>query len=274
LELLDGNHKKVEELDRLFTHKIGGAETFAVTGQVYPRMFDTQIANALALVGQAGHKMANDIRILSKDKEMDEPSESGQVGSSAMAYKRNPMRCERATGLSRYLIGLPSVVAQTAAEQFLERTLDDSAIRRITNPEGFLTCDAVLLILTNVARGLHVYPNTIAKNLADELPFMATEAILMDAVQQGGDRQDLHERIRQHSLEAGKQVKELALPNDLVARLKTDPAFNNVNIDTMLNPQRHIGRAPEQVMDFIEQVVAPLRLKYADVLNLEADLKV
>lgn len=274
LELFDGDHAKVDELERLFIAKIGGGDVFPVTGQVYPRIVDTQIVSALSLVAQAAHKMCNDIRVLSLLKEMDEPAEAGQVGSTAMAYKRNPARSERSTGLARPLEHLPGVAAQVASEQFFERTLDDSSTRRIVLPEAFLCCDSDLVILTNVIRGLTIYPKVIERHLREELPFMATEAILMAGVKEGGDRQVLHEAIRSHSREAGKRVKELGLDNDLGERLKGDPLFAQVAIDLHLDPARYIGRAPQQTEAFLRTYVTPVRERYRDVLGMTAEVKV
>lgn len=274
LQLLDGDHAKVEQLEQLFVQKIGGSEVFPITGQVYPRMADTQIVSALALVAQASHKTCNDIRFLAFLKEIEEPPEDDRINSSAMPYKNNPARSERSTGLSRNLEHKPSPVAATASEQFLERTLDDSSIRRMTLPESFLLCDGILLALTNVVRGMVLYPKMIEKHLREELPFMATESILMAGVKAGGDRQQLHEAIRVHSKEAGKQVKELGLQNDLVDRLKQDPLFSAVNIDAALDPSKHIGRAPQQVEAFLRDDIAPMREKYKDVLGMKAELKV
>ncbi|MBI5155850.1 adenylosuccinate lyase, partial [Candidatus Peregrinibacteria bacterium] len=274
LTLFNGDTAKVDDLERRFVQKIGGSGHFPITGQVYPRIVDTQITGSLGLVAQAAHKMCNDVRFLAFRKEMDEPDEDGKVGSTAMAYKKNPTFSERATGLSRYLASLPGIAAQTASAQFLERTLDDSSNRRIVLPEAALTCDSILLILTYVARGMKLYPAMIRKHLRDELPFMATDAILMDGVMKGGDRQKLHEAIRAHSKEAGRRVKELALDNDLVDRLKGDPLFEKVDIDAVLDPALHIGRAPEQVVAFIDACVKPIRAKYAATLGMNAEMKV
>ncbi len=274
LKLFDGDPVKVRELEKLFVQKMGGSDVFPVTGQVYPRMLDTQIVSALALVAQAAHKMCNDIRMLAHDKEMEEPAGLKQVGSTAMAYKVNPMRAERTTGISRVLEHSPGIAAQVASEQFFERTLDDSATRRIILPEAFLACDSDLLILTNITRGLKLYPKVIERRLREELPLMATETILMAAVKAGGDRQQLHEAIREHSREAAKQVKELALPNDLTERLKQDPLFATVDIDATLDPTKHIGLAPEQVTAFIRDHIEPIRKQYRQFLGMKAELKV
>src|SRR5436190_5928604 len=208
LALFDGDHRKCDELDRLVTQKFGFDESFKVTGQTYPRKVDAQIINALAGIAASVHRMCNDIRLLAGLKQIEEPFEAEQVGSSAMAYKRNPMRCERATGLARFVISLASSPLQTAAEQWFERTLDDSSNKRLAIPETFLATDGCLQIVVNVARGLVVYPKTIEAQVSTELPFMASEAVLMAAVRHGGDRQELHERIRRHSLDAAAQVKQ------------------------------------------------------------------
>lgn len=274
LALFDGDHAKVRALEARVAGKMGFRRSIPVTGQTYPRKIDSLVVNALAGIAQSAHKMCNDIRLLSAVKEMDEPAEAEQVGSSAMAYKRNPMRCERATGLARYLIALSAPVMQTAAEQWLERTLDDSSNRRMTLPEAFLAADGILLILQNIAGGLTVYPETVRRRLAEELPFMATEEILMAGVRAGGDRQHLHELIRRHSWAAAEQVKQHGRPNDLVARLKADPAFAAVDIDGALDPGRHVGRSAEQVDEFLAEVVTPIRTRYAERLGMTADLKV
>jgi adenylosuccinate lyase len=274
LTLFDGDHAKVDQLDRLVTQRFGFVESFAVTGQTYPRKIDALAGNTLAALASGIHKFCNDIRLLAGMKQIEEPFEAEQVGSSAMAYKRNPMRCERATGLSRFVISLANSPLQTAAEQWFERTLDDSSNKRLSLPEAFLATDGALLIVLNVARGLVVYPKTIAAAVAAELPFMATEEILMAAVRHGGDRQELHEQIRRHSLAAAEQVKQHGKPNDLIQRLQTDPAFAKVNLAEVLRPESYIGRAPQQVEQFIQQVVEPIRRKYGRELEQTAELKV
>jgi adenylosuccinate lyase len=245
-----------------------------VTGQTYSRKVDASIAQALAGIGASVHKFCNDVRLLSNLKELEEPFAVSQVGSSAMAYKRNPMRCERATGLARFLMDVSVSPLHTAAEQWLERTLDDSSNKRLAIPEAFLTADAILAIALNVSRGLVVYPATIAAHIAAELPFMATENILMAAVKAGGDRQDLHERIRIHSQQAAHRVKAEGKDNDLLDRLKTDPAFASVDIDRLLDPATFIGRAPRQVDEFLETQVAPVRRRYADQLGRPCELEI
>src|SRR5438270_3850385 len=228
LALFDGDHSKCDELDRRVTARFGFAESFAVTGQTYPRKVDAQVVSALAGVAASVHRFANDVRLLAGMKQIEEPFEAEQVGSSAMAYKRNPMRCERATGLARFVISLSTSPLQTAAEHGFERTLDDSSNKRLSIPEPFLAIDGTLQILVNVSRGLVVYPKTIEAAVMAELPFMATEEILMAGVSAGGDRQKLHEVIRRHSMDASKEVKEHGKSNDLLSRLAADPAFAKV----------------------------------------------
>jgi len=274
LELFDGNHKKVVQLDKMVTAAFGFKQTSPVTGQTYQRKVDTQVVNSLALIAQSAHKLCNDIRLSANLKELEEPFEKSQVGSSAMAYKRNPMRCERVTALSRFVLSLASSPAMTASEQWFERTLDDSANRRIVIPEAFLAVDGILEILINVLDGLVVYPKVIASHVSAELPFMATENILMAAVKAGGDRQNLHEKIRQHSVAAAAQVKQQGKPNDLIDRLKADPAFAKINFASVLNPKAYTGRAPEQVNEFIADVVTPIRRKYRKELNRKVELNV
>jgi adenylosuccinate lyase len=267
LELFKGDHAKVVELDRRVAAKMGFDEIYPVTGQTYSRKVDAHVLATLSGVGQSAHKAASDLRILQSRKELEEPFEKNQIGSSAMAYKRNPMRAERMCGLARFAMSLAASADQTAAVQWLERTLDDSANRRLTIPQALLAIDAVLIIYRNVVDGLVVYPQVIAKNLLEELPFMATEQILMRGVEAGGDRQELHEQIRIHSQAAGREVKEFGRANDLMARLAKDAAFAKVDLTGALDPQQFIGRAPEQVDDFIAQVVAPIREKYGEVLG-------
>ena len=274
LELFDGDHQKVRRLEQMVCQRIGFAESYAVTGQTYPRKIDSQVLGALSGVAQSAHKMATDLRLLAHRKEMEEPFEKDQIGSSAMAYKRNPMRSERICSLARFVISLESSPAATAATQWMERTLDDSANRRLVLPQAFLAVDSVLLLLQNVAHGLVVYPKVIAKNLEAELPFMATENILMAAVAAGGDRQDLHERIRRHSQAAAAVVKQEGGRNDLMDRLADDEAFAGVDLRAALEPSRFVGRAPEQVDEFIAEVVNPIRAKYPEALGLEGQVNV
>ena len=274
LSLFDGDGAKVERLDRIVTERFGFAASYEVTGQTYPRKVDAQVVNALAGTAASVHKFCNDIRLLAGTKQIEEPFEQEQVGSSAMAYKRNPMRCERATGLARFVMSLAANPLQTAAEQWFERTLDDSSNKRLSIPEAFLAIDGCLQIVVNVARGLVVYPKTIEALVRAELPFMATEEILMAAVKAGGDRQQLHERIRQHSQAAAEQVKVHGRPNDLLQRLGADAAFGSTDLAAILDPVRFIGRAPDQVTEFVGRVVEPVRERYAASLSSEVELKV
>ncbi len=259
LNLFDGDHKKVRALDKRVAEKMGFDEVFPVTGQTYTRKVDAQIASVLSGLAQSLHKFANDIRLLQHLKEIEEPFEKGQVGSSAMAYKRNPMRSERLTALCRFIISNGLSPAMTAAEQWFERTLDDSANKRLSVPQSFLAADAALIIAANVCDGLAIYPNVIAKHIREELPFMATENIIMEAVKRGGDRQALHERIRVHSMEAGKKVKVDGGENDLLKRIAEDPIFGMTESDlaASLDVARFIGRAPEQVREFMAEYVDP-----------------
>src|SRR5215218_4246704 len=271
LSLFNGDHAKVEELDRVVTQRFGFAESFSVTGQTYPRKVDAQVVGDLAGIAASVHKFCNDIRLLAGMKQVEEPFEEEQVGSSAMAYKRNPMRCERATGLARFVISLSTSPLQTAAEQWFERTLDDSSNKRLAIPEPFLAIDGAIQIVINVARGLVVYPRTIEAAVLAELPFMATEEILMAGVSAGGDRQDLHERIRKHSLAAAEQVKQHGRGNDLLDRLRDDRAFGQVqDWGGVMDPSRFVGRAPQQVEQFVGQVVEPIRRRYAGQLGQSA----
>jgi len=265
LKLFDGDHDKVCRLERLVAEKTGFAKTYAVTGQTYSRKVDTQVLDTLAGVAASAHKAATDLRILAHRKEIEEPFEEDQIGSSAMAYKRNPMRCERMCGLARFAISLAANGAATHANQWLERSLDDSANRRLVLPQAFLAIDAILMLYQNVTAGLVVYPQVIARNLREELPFMATENILMAAVAAGGDRQELHERIRQHSQAAAAVVKQQGGENDLLARLKADKAFAAVDLDAAVDPQALVGRSAEQVDEFLAEIVAPIRGRYENV---------
>jgi adenylosuccinate lyase len=274
LTLFDGDHGKCDQLDRMVTERFGFRESYNVTGQTYPRKVDGQIVSSLASMAASVHKFANDIRLLAGMKQIEEPFEEEQVGSSAMAYKRNPMRCERATGLARFVISLASSPLQTAAEQWFERTLDDSSNKRLSIPESFLAIDGALLLVINVARGLVVYPNTIAAAVMAELPFMATEEILMAGVRAGGDRQQLHELIRRHSQAAAEQVKSHGRPNDLIHRLQQDPAFGKLNINQLLDPAHFIGRAPQQTEHFIISVIEPIRQHYRAQLGQNITLNV
>jgi adenylosuccinate lyase len=271
MTLFNGDHAKIEELDRRVSAKMGFGSAYAVTGQTYSRKVDAQVLDVLSGIGQSAHKAGTDIRILQSRKEIEEPFEKQQIGSSAMAYKRNPMRSERMCSLARFAMSLPANLAQTVATQWLERTLDDSANRRLVLPQAFLAIDAVLILYRNVVDGMVVYPKVIAKNLGEELPFMATEEILMAGVQSGGDRQELHERIRVHSQAAAQQVKEHGRANDLLDRLKTDAAFASVDLGNALDARRFVGRAPEQVDGFIANVVEPIRRQYRDLGNQQSE---
>lgn len=257
LELFNGNSKKVNELDKLFCEKIG-IEKMPVTGQTYSRILDSMILNCLSLMAQALCKMAEDIRILASFKEIEEPFSKDQIGSSAMPYKRNPMKCERICSLARYIISLPFNTAQTASNQWMERTLDDSANRRMCLSEAFLTMDALINLSYTVISGLVINEKIIEKRINEELPFMATENIMMAAVKEGGNRQELHEAIRKHSIKAGKRVKQKGLNNDLLKRIRNDPLFEKVKDkltdDELLDPKKYIGRCPEQVDAYIIEI--------------------
>ncbi|HOW69982.1 MAG TPA: adenylosuccinate lyase [Phycisphaerae bacterium] len=288
LALFEGDVRKVDRLERRVMARLGFTKAEPVTGQTYSRKVDADVAAVLAGISVSAHKMANDLRLMAGMKEMEEPFEAQQVGSSAMAYKRNPMRCERMTGLARFVISILSSPFQTAAEQWFERTLDDSSNKRIVFAESFLATDAILRIVTDVARGMVVYPQVIASRVAAELPFMATEDILMAATTTGksgkggkrgkiaraGDRQALHERIRQHSQAAAREVKMRGRANDLMARLKADPAFAAVDLDGALDPKRFVGLAPRQVDVFLREVVRPALARHRKVLGREALLGV
>lgn len=260
LELFENDHEKVKCLDKMVTEKMGFVKNLPVSGQTYTRKIDANAAAVLSGIAQTLHKIANDIRLLQNLKEIEEPFGKKQIGSSAMAYKRNPMRSERLTALSRYIISLSTSPAMTASEQWFERTLDDSANKRLSIPEAFLAADASLIIALNIADGLVVYPKVIEKRINEELPFMATENIIMDAVKKGGDRQDLHEKIRVYSMEAGREVKEFGRPNDLLERILNDKSFNlsKEDMDQILDIKKFIGRAPEQTVEFIESYVNPI----------------
>ncbi|MEE9370600.1 MAG: lyase family protein, partial [Sedimentisphaerales bacterium] len=274
LALFNGKHNKVKQLDKMVAVAFGFKKTCAVTGQTYQRKIDTLVVNTLALIAQSAHKLCNDLRLLANLKEIEEPFGKSQVGSSAMAYKRNPMRAERVTALSRLVLSLATSPQMTASQQWLERTLDDSANRRVVIPEAFLAVDGILEILINVLDGLVVYPKVMEARLAAELPFMATENILMAAVKVGGNRQKLHEKIRQHSHSAAEQVKKFGKHNDLIDRLKADNAFSKVDFKTVLDPKSYIGRAPQQVDEFIRGVVTPIRRRYRKELSRKVELNV
>jgi adenylosuccinate lyase len=275
LTLLGGRHEKVDQLEHLVTEKMGFAASYPVTGQTYSRKIDSQVLAALSGVGQSCHKAGSDLRLLQNRKEIEEPFGEKQIGSSAMAYKRNPMRAERMCALARFAMSLAANADQTMATQWMERTLDDSANRRLSLPQSFLATDACLLIYANVTDGLVVYPQVIKKHLMEELPFMATEEILMAAVQAGGDRQELHELIRRHSIAAAAEVKEHGRPNDLIRRLQADAAFADVDLSEALDPHRYIGRAPQQVDAFVTEIVNPIRARNGGDLSGDSeDLRV
>jgi adenylosuccinate lyase len=266
LRLFDGDHAKVEALDIGVARRFGFDRTYAVTGQTYPRKVDHQVVMALGSFGATAHKIATDIRLLANLKEVEEPFGKKQIGSSAMAYKRNPMRSERVCALARHLMTLPANTAHTAAVQWMERTLDDSANRRVTLAEAFLAADGMLETLVNVTAGLVVYPAIIARRVASELPFMATENLIMAMVRRGADRQDVHEAIRVHSLAAAAEVKQRGRDNDLLDRVRADPFFAPIHddLDALLDPATFVGRAPEQVHAFLEHEVRPALKPWAD----------
>jgi adenylosuccinate lyase len=275
LSLFKGDHGKVEELDRMVTARMGFDEYHPVTGQTYSRKVDSQVMAVLNGIAQTCHKAGTDVRILQHRKEVEEPFGKEQIGSSAMAYKRNPMRSERMCALSRFAMSLQSGIDNTMATQWMERTLDDSAIRRLSMPQAFLAIDACLILYRNISDGMVVYPKVIERNLNSELPFMATEEILMAGVQAGGDRQELHEVIRVHSQKAADQVKTQGGANDLIERLKDEHAFAAVDLDGALDAKLYIGRAPQQVDAFIINCVDPVRTKYAaDLGNAAEDVRV
>ena len=276
LELFDGDHEKCKALDHKIAKKMGFASCFAVSGQTYTRKLDSQMLAVLSGIAQSASKFAADIRLLQHLKEIEEPFEKHQIGSSVMAYKRNPMRTERMTALARYVMVDSLNPAITTATQWFERTLDDSANKRIAIPEAFLAIDAILSLYENVANGMVVYPKVIEKHLMDELPFMATENIMMDAVKAGGDRQELHERIRQLSMEAGRNVKEKGEDNNLLELIAADSAFNLSleDLKKAMEPSRYVGRAPKQVEEFLEEVINPILKENEEVLGMTAQINV
>ena len=276
LELFEGDHEKVKKLDRLVAEKMGYDTVFPVSGQTYTRKLDYQMLSVLSGIAQSAYKFSNDIRLLQNLKEIEEPFEKSQIGSSAMAYKRNPMRSERISSLARYVICDALNPAITASTQWFERTLDDSANKRISIPEAFLAVDAILGIYMNVVDGLVVYDKVIAQHIERELPFMATENIMMQAVKKGGDRQNLHECIRRHSMEAGKRVKVEGKDNDLLERILADPVFmlSREELEEILDPRKFVGRAPEQTAEFIEAVVDPILQENRELLGLQSELTV
>lgn len=263
------DEEKVKQIDAKIAEKMGFSKVYSVSGQTYTRKLDARVLNVLSSIAQSASKFANDMRLLQHEKELEEPFEKGQIGSSAMAYKRNPMRSERINSLARHVMVLANDPAITAATQWLERTLDDSANKRICVPESFLAVDAILILYANISSNIVVYENVIKTNMMQELPFMGTEEILMNAVLKGGDRQELHEKIRVYSMEAGREVKEFGRPNDLVDRIANDSSFGltKEEIVKALNPDNLCGRASNQVMDFVEQRVNPILEKYNDVIE-------
>ncbi len=271
LSLFDGDHERVQRLDELVTRKMGFEARHPVTGQTYPRKVDAQVLQTLNGIGQSCHRFGTDLRLLQHRREVEEPFETSQIGSSAMAYKRNPMRSERLCSLSRFAMTLQAGADSTAATQWMERTLDDSAIRRLVLPQAFLAIDACLILYRNISDGLVVYPKVIARHLEAELPFMATEEILMAGVRAGGDRQTLHERIRVHSQAAAAAVKRDGAANDLMARLQQDDMFTGIDLQNILDAARYIGRAPEQVDAFITETVEPIRERFRDDLTADAE---
>ena len=276
VELLKSSVEKIKAPDKKIAEKMGFSSCFSVSGQTYSRKLDSQVLFVLSGIAQSASKFSNDLRLLQHMKEIEEPFEKKQIGSSAMAYKRNPMRSERITSLSRYVMADVINPSVTAGTQWLERSLDDSANKRISIAEGFLATDAILELYINIVSGLVVYPKMIEKHLNDELPFMATENILMEAVKKGGNRQTLHEEIRRHSMAAGAVVKVEGKPNDLVERIAADPMFSLTldEIKAQLKPENFMGRAPQQVTEFIEGDVKPVLEKYKDLLGLEVEIKV
>lgn len=269
LALFDDNHAKVDRLNAKVVKKMGFTKALPVSGQTYTRKIDSQVLAALAGIGESAHKFATDIRLLANRKEIEEPFGKKQIGSSAMAYKRNPMRSERVCSLARFLIAMPATAYNTHATQWMERTLDDSAVRRLSLPQAFLAADAVLELCANITDGMVVYPKVIERNLNAELPFMATENIMMAAVRAGGDRQELHESIRVHAQAAAQVVKEQGGENDLLQRLASDPAFDAVKKmwGELLEPSQYVGRAPEQVDAFLRDEVAPVRRRYGKLIK-------
>ena len=276
LELFDGDHEKCRRADARIAEKMGFSECYPVSGQTYSRKVDTRVINVLAGIAQSAHKFTNDIRLLQHLKEVEEPFEKNQIGSSAMAYKRNPMRSERIASLANYVMADVINPMMVASTQWFERTLDDSANKRLSVPEGFLAIDGILDLYLNVVDGLVVYPKVIEKHMMAELPFMATENIMMDAVKAGGDRQELHEKIRTLSMEAGRNVKEKGLENNLLELIAADPAFglSLEDLKKSMDPSRYVGRAPRQVEEFLTEVVNPILDANRDVLGMKAEINV
>lgn len=276
LELFDGDQETIDKIDPMIAEKMGFKSCYPVSGQTYSRKVDTRVLNVLAGIAASAHKMSNDIRLLQHLKEVEEPFEKSQIGSSAMAYKRNPMRSERIASLSRYIIIDALNPAITSATQWFERTLDDSANKRLSIAEGFLACDGVLDLCLNVVDGLVVYPKVIEKRLRSELPFMATENIMMDAVKNGGNRQDLHEKIRTLSMEAGKTVKVEGKDNNLLELIAADDEFpmGLEELEATMQPDKYVGRAPRQVVKYLEEVIQPILDENKDVLGVKAEINV
>ncbi len=276
LELFDGDQETIDKIDPMIAVKMGFKECYPVSGQTYSRKVDTRVVNILAGIAASAHKMSNDIRLLQHLKEVEEPFEKSQIGSSAMAYKRNPMRSERIASLSRYVMVDALNPAITSATQWFERTLDDSANKRLSVPEGFLAIDGILDLCLNVVDGLVVYPKVIEKHMMAELPFMATENIMMDAVKAGGDRQELHERIRELSMEAGKNVKVEGKDNNLLELIAADPAFNLTleELQKTMDPKKYVGRAKEQTEAFLAKVVKPVLDSHSEMLGMTAEINV
>ena len=276
LALFDGDSEKVRQLDRRVAEKLGFRQSYPVTGQTYPRKVDTQVLSVLAGIGESVHKFATDMRLLQNLKEIEEPFGEKQVGRSAMAYKRNPMRCERACALARFLMVSPLHGSFTTAVQWFERTLDDSAIRRLSLPEAFLACDGILNLYLSVMENPAVYPKVIERRLKSELPFMATENILMACVKRGGDRQEVHEVIRRHAQAAAARVKLEGADNDLLDRLAADPAIGmtRAEIDEALDVRQFVGRAPQQVDEFLREDVTPILDRHRDRLGAASDVRV
>jgi adenylosuccinate lyase len=272
LELFDGDHEKVKALNKRVTELMGFEKVIPVSGQTYTRKIDYNVLSVLSGIAQSAYKMCGDIRLLSNLKEVEEPFAKTQIGSSAMAYKRNPMRSERVCSLARYVLSLPNAAANTHANQWFERTLDDSAIRRMYLPEGFLAVDVILNLLSNISDGLHVWPEVVKSHVMAELPFMSTEVILMECVKKGGDRQELHEAIRVHSMDAGKVVKGEGKPNDLMERIAKDPLFKAVHddLERLIDPKLFVGRAPEQVDEFLTEEIDPVLEANKALLTIES----
>ncbi len=276
LELFDGDYNKVKHLDKELSRRFGFEKVFGVSGQTYDRKIDAKVVALLSNIAQSAHKFTNDLRLLQNLKEIEEPFEKNQIGSSAMAYKRNPMRSERIGALAKFVIALSTSSAMVASTQWFERTLDDSANKRLTIPQAFLAVDAILLIWNNIMNGIVVYENRIHKHIMDELPFMATEYIIMEEVKAGGDRQEIHETIRVHSMEASKRVKMEGKDNDLIKRIMNDDTLkmDKSKIQDVMDPKNFIGFAPIQTEEFVKNEIQPVLDKYSDLIGLDADLKV